>query len=81
MPGVHIPDAIISRLKGAKNATQEGIQICVDMINELKEIEGVHGVHIMAYRQEHHVGEIVERSQALGSRVPWHPGVTMGNSQ
>lgn len=81
VPGVHIPDTIIARLKGADNATQEGIQICVDMINELKEIEGVHGVHIMAYRQEHNVGEIIERSQILGGRVPWHPGVTMENSQ
>jgi len=81
VPGVHIPDSIITRLQGAKNMADEGIRICVDMINELKEIDGVHGVHIMAYRQEHRVAEIVERSQVLGTRVPWHPGVTLENGK
>ena len=45
------------------------------MINQLREIEGVHGVHIMAFRQEHRVTEIVERSNVLGGGELWHPGV------
>ncbi|MFK8019344.1 MAG: methylenetetrahydrofolate reductase [Pseudomonadales bacterium] len=71
--GVHIPDAVIKRLKGAEDQAKEGVQLCVDIINEVKEIEGVHGVHIMAYRQEHNVPEIVERSGVLAGRTPWHP--------
>jgi len=71
--GVHIPDAVIKRLKGAEDQAKEGVQLCIDMINEVKEIEGVHGVHIMAYRQEHKVPEIVERSGVLAGRTPWHP--------
>jgi len=31
-------------------------------------------VHVMAYRQEHTVAEIIERSGVLGGRKPWHPG-------
>jgi methylenetetrahydrofolate reductase (NADPH) len=73
VPGVHIPDAVIKRLQGAENQKEEGVKICVDMISELQEIEGVHGVHIMAFRQEHRVAEIVERSGALGNRKPWRP--------
>ena len=73
VPGVHIPDEIVRRLKGARDQAQEGVQICVDMIRQLKETPGVAGVHIMAFRQEHRVGEIVERSGVLGGRVPWHP--------
>ena len=73
--GVHIPDSVINRLKGAQNQKQEGINLCIDMINQAREIEGVHGVHIMAYRQEHNVAEIVERSGALEGRTPWHPGL------
>jgi methylenetetrahydrofolate reductase (NADPH) len=73
VPGIHIPDAVIQRLKGADNEKEEGVRICVDMINELREVEGVHGVHIMAFRQEHRVGEIVERSGVLGDREPWRP--------
>jgi methylenetetrahydrofolate reductase (NADPH) len=75
VPGVHIPDHIIKRLQGADDQTGEGVNICIDMINELKEIEGVRGVHIMAFRQEHRVAEIVERSKVLGGRELWHPGV------
>jgi methylenetetrahydrofolate reductase (NADPH) len=73
VPGIHIPDSVIRRLKGADDQKEEGVRVCVDMINELREIEGVHGVHIMAFRQEHRVGEIVERSGVLGDREPWRP--------
>lgn len=73
VPGVHIPDAVIRRLRGAENQREEGVQICIDMIQAIREIEGVHGIHIMAFRQEHRVGEIVERSGVLGGRQPWRP--------
>jgi methylenetetrahydrofolate reductase (NADPH) len=73
--GVHIPDAIINRLRGAQDQAQEGVNVCVDMINQLRELEGVKGVHIMAYRQEHRVAEIVEKTGVLQGRVPWHPAI------
>ena len=76
VPGVHIPDSVIKRLKGAAKQADEGISICVDLIRQLAEIEGVSGVHIMAFHQEHRVAEIVERSKVLGDRVPWKPGTT-----
>lgn len=75
VPGVHIPDSVIRRLSGAEKQKEEGVSICVDMIRELKEIAGVSGVHIMAYRQEQRVAEIVERSDALAGRELWHPGI------
>jgi methylenetetrahydrofolate reductase (NADPH) len=71
--GVHIPDAIIDRLAGAENQAQEGVDICVELIQRITEIEGVRGVHIMAYRQEHRVPEIVKRTGVLQGRVPWYP--------
>jgi len=71
--GVHIPDAIIKRLAGAEDQKQEGVNICIDMINEIKDIEGASGVHIMAYRQEERIAEIVEKTKVLGDRTPWHP--------
>ncbi|WP_020395654.1 methylenetetrahydrofolate reductase [Thiolinea disciformis] len=73
--GVHIPDTIIQRLKGAQDQKREGLNICIEMIQQARELEGVHGVHIMAYRQEHNVAEIVERSGALEGRKPWYPGL------
>jgi len=71
--GVHIPDDVIQRLAGAENQKQEGVDLCVDLIEQVREIEGVSGVHIMAYRMEDRIGEIVARSNALSGREPWRP--------
>ena len=71
--GVHIPDDVIKRLAGAEHQKQEGVDLCVDLIEQVREIEGVSGVHIMAYRMEDRIGEIVTRSNALGGREPWRP--------
>jgi methylenetetrahydrofolate reductase (NADPH) len=73
VPGVHIPDAIVQRLAGAQDQRAEGKRICIDIIQEAREIKGVAGVHVMAYRQEEAVAEIIDKSRALGDRIPWHP--------
>ncbi len=75
VPGVHIPDSIVRRLRGAQDQKEEGVNICVDMIRQLQEIDGVSGIHIMAYRQEASVAGIVERSGVLSGREMWQPGV------
>lgn len=80
VPGVHIPDSVIQRLKGAADPKAEGLQLCIDMIQEIREIQGVNGVHIMAYRQEHNVPDIVSRSGALAGRKPWHPRTYDGDA-
>jgi len=73
VPGVHIPDTIIDRLKGAEKQKSEGKKICIELIQQIREIEGVHGVHVMAYRQEEAVAEIIDASGVLEGRTPWHP--------
>lgn len=64
VPGVVVPGAMIERLKGVPKdrVADEGIDQCCEIINELKHVEGVHGIHIMAIEWEHRVREIVERS-------------------
>ncbi len=69
VPGVHIPDAVIDRLKGAENQKAEGKKICVELIQQIREIPGVAGVHVMAYRQEEFVTEIISDSGVLKNRV------------
>lgn len=71
VPGIHIPDAVIERLEGAADQKKEGKRLCIDIIDEVKEIEGVSGIHVMAYRQEEFVAEIVEASGVLRGRRPW----------
>jgi methylenetetrahydrofolate reductase (NADPH) len=64
VPGVVIPDHIIDRLKKTPKEKQqeEGNKICVEIIEETQDIEGIAGIHIMAYRQEELVAEIVEQA-------------------
>ena len=73
VPGVHIPEEVIKRLEGADNAKLEGRKICIELIQEVKEIEGVSGVHVMAYKQEQYVAEIVTKSGVLEGRRAWAP--------
>jgi methylenetetrahydrofolate reductase (NADPH) len=58
--GISIPEELIDRMVKAEKPAEEGIKLCVAQIQELREIEGVHGVHIMAIEWEHRVAEIVE---------------------
>ena len=64
VPGMDVPDELIQRLKGVEKdkQAQEGIKICIETIQELKEIEGVRGVHIMAIEWEEKVPEIAENA-------------------
>ena len=71
VPGIHIPDSVIKRLEGAQYQKAEGKRLCIDIINEVKEIPGVAGIHVMAYRQEEYVAEIVDESGVLKGRKPW----------
>jgi methylenetetrahydrofolate reductase (NADPH) len=74
VPGMHVPDALITRLKGAQDQAREGRNVCIELIQEIRAMPGISGVHIMAYRQEESVAEIVDRSGVLGGRVCWYPG-------
>jgi methylenetetrahydrofolate reductase (NADPH) len=74
VPGMHIPDATIARMAGASDQAREGRNLCVDLVQEIRTIKGVAGVHVMAYRQEESVAEVIERSGVLAGRRPWSPG-------
>ena len=67
---MHIPDAVIARLEGAADARAEGTKICVELIQAIREIRGVAGVHIMAPRQDDLIPALVRESGVLGGRRP-----------
>ena len=64
VPGMDVPDEIVKRLADTPKEKQaeEGIKICVESIQRLKEVKGVAGFHIMAIEWEEKVPEIVERA-------------------
>jgi methylenetetrahydrofolate reductase (NADPH) len=62
VPGMDVPEEIVKRMAAAPKDKQaeEGIKICVESIQRLKDVEGVAGFHIMAIEWEEKVPEIVE---------------------
>ena len=67
VPGMDVPDEIIERLRGVpkEQVPKEGIKLCVDIINQVSQIEGVAGIHLMAIEWEEVVPEIVEAAGLL----------------
>lgn len=64
VPGVIVPQPMIDRLKATpkERVAEEGIEQCCEIIQEIRSIPGVSGIHIMAIEWEHRVREIVEKS-------------------
>ena len=70
VPGMDVPDELIKRLEGAEKKKAEGINICLEVIERVRQIEGVSGVHIMAVEWEEIVPEITERAGLLPRPTP-----------
>ena len=73
VPGMDVPTEIVERMEAvgkgiedkkekAAAAREEGIKICVELIQQMREIPGVAGVHIMAIEWEEAVRPILERA-------------------
>jgi methylenetetrahydrofolate reductase (NADPH) len=67
VPGMMVPDALVQRVAdaGKPNAAAEGIRIAIETIQQLREIPGVRGVHVMAIEWEDKVRQIVEGAGLL----------------
>ena len=67
VPGMDVPDELLKRMKETpkENQAEEGIKIAVETIQQLREIKGVAGVHIMAIEWEEKVGEIAQKAGLL----------------
>jgi methylenetetrahydrofolate reductase (NADPH) len=60
--GVSVPDEIVTRLEQAADVKEEGIKICLEIIEQIRKIPGVHGIHIMAVGWEDAVPTVVEKA-------------------
>ncbi|MCF8085327.1 MAG: methylenetetrahydrofolate reductase [Desulfohalobiaceae bacterium] len=62
VPGMDVPDDVVKRMADQPKEKQpeEGIKICIESMQRLKEVEGVSGFHIMAIEWEQKVPELVE---------------------
>ncbi len=68
VPGMDVPDEVVKRLAGVAKDKQaeEGVALCVETIERLRQMDGVRGIHLMAIEWEHRVPEILERAGLAG---------------
>ncbi|MGB2813943.1 MAG: methylenetetrahydrofolate reductase [Dehalococcoidales bacterium] len=62
VPGVAVPDEIVTRMEESEAPKEEGVKIILEIIEQLKDMPGIHGIHIMAVGWEDIVPEVVEKS-------------------
>jgi len=74
VPGIHIPEQVARRLRGVPGdrVADEGIALCIETIQRLRDIPGVAGVHLMAFGYERGVPDIVRRA-GVGPAVQLAP--------
>jgi methylenetetrahydrofolate reductase (NADPH) len=60
--GLTVPNELVERMEDAKDAKEEGVNIALEIIEQLRQIEGVRGIHIMAIAWEDIVPVLVERA-------------------
>ncbi len=60
--GVSVPDDLVKRMEQSKNVKEEGVKIILEIIEQVRAIPGVHGIHIMAVGWEEIVPEIVSKA-------------------
>jgi methylenetetrahydrofolate reductase (NADPH) len=65
VPGMSIPEELVKRMEGAEDKEEEGIAMCVEIIERVRAIEGVRGVHIMPPMWEKVIPAIVSRAGLL----------------
>ncbi|MDP7196978.1 MAG: methylenetetrahydrofolate reductase [SAR202 cluster bacterium] len=61
--GVDVPDQIIKRLEGAEDQKEESKKICIELIDNYRNIQGVKGVHLMGHKKEEVISEIINESK------------------
>ena len=61
--GVDVPEQIIKRLEGAKDQKEESKKICIELIDNFRNIQGVKGVHLMGHKKEQVIAEIIKESK------------------
>lgn len=79
IPGVHVPDDVIHRLESADDERAEGVRIAVEMMQQIKEVEGVSGIHVMAFHHKQLAAQAIRESGVLGCREPWCPDRAIQN--
>src|SRR2546422_1052851 len=73
VPGMEVPEALVWRMEqaGSERARREdeGIRICVEIIEQLREVRGLAGFHLLPIHWEEAVAEIASRARLMPARA------------
>ena len=78
LPGSTIPDAVIERLEASADPPREGRRICLELVEEVSNVPGVAGVHIMAPGNDAGLAEVVADAARIAQRSPRKPAAQHG---
>ena len=70
LPGVVVPDGVVRRLEEAEDAEAEGVRLTVEVVERLRGIEGIAGVHVMGLGRERSVRRVIEAAGLLPRDPP-----------
>lgn len=63
--GMSIPDGLIKRMEQASDPKEEGVKVCAELIEQLRELMGLRGVHISSVEWESIIPEVAKRAGLL----------------
>lgn len=75
VPGVFVPDGVMEQIENAEkagNAAEESVQINLRLIEKIRKLQGIHGLHIMAMGWEEIVPRIVTEAGLLPENFKAH---------
>jgi methylenetetrahydrofolate reductase (NADPH) len=78
VPGVFIPESIMKRMEAAKvkgNEEEEGVQIALELIENIKGKQGINGFHIMTMRWEEVIPRIITEAGLLPKSTQKDPAL------
>jgi methylenetetrahydrofolate reductase (NADH) len=58
----------VARLEGAVDPAREGRAICIEILQELTEIPGIAGAHVMAPQNPSAIAEVIAASGVLNRK-------------
>ena len=73
LPGSIVPDVVIERLERSSEPVREGRKICLELVDELSELPGAAGVHIMAPGNDRGLAEVVAEAARIAARKTRKP--------
>jgi methylenetetrahydrofolate reductase (NADPH) len=66
--GTLLPERIVTRLEGAEDEAEEGRRLVIELLEQLAELPGIAGVHLMAPRHHHLLPELIDESGLIARR-------------